>query len=261
MSRTNNTLASFLGDPQFPNVGIESSRGGKILLHQNLCMQYSRLEFTRQRDRPIAISGLEKRLVHSFGICGGFGVLDDGENPGLFRRSMLWHRASDCTTLKRIQFDSSAPPTWSWMSYEGHIEYLDLPFARVHWEQLAIVSPWLGDKTPIWYSLGDHSGLMEVPVVVRSLSIIDPQATENGPIILDIVDDTALLISAMCVVLGITRDSTQEGPEGRTHAILVLTASVEKTASSLPVYNRIGVGFVPGHWIGSDDEGKYGVLV
>ncbi|KAF3766598.1 HET-domain-containing protein, partial [Cryphonectria parasitica EP155] len=147
MARMDNTLASFLGDPNFPKVAIESSRGGKILFHQSLCKQYSRLAFTRQTDRPVAISGLEKRLVQSFGVSGGYGVLNDTKNPGMLRRSMLWHRASDCTTLRRISFARSAPPTWSCMSYEGPIDYPDLPFAQVEWEQCDIQSQFLESGT------------------------------------------------------------------------------------------------------------------
>jgi hypothetical protein len=50
-------------------------------------MQYSRLLFSRIEDRPIAIAGLEKRLIGAFGTQGGFGVF--AAPDGLLQRSLL----------------------------------------------------------------------------------------------------------------------------------------------------------------------------
>ncbi|KAJ9148868.1 hypothetical protein NKR23_g4690 [Pleurostoma richardsiae] len=125
-----NKLASFLGDPNFPQViALSSSRGEKIRLYEDLYKQYSRLEFSWLADRAVAIAGLEKRLIRDFNN-GGYGVFDDGR--GLLHRSLLWRRGVDQPSLSRIVFPLGrrSAPTWSWMGYNGGIDYFsddDLP--------------------------------------------------------------------------------------------------------------------------------------
>ncbi|KAI3392588.1 hypothetical protein diail_5462, partial [Diaporthe ilicicola] len=46
----------------------------KIRVYEDLYRQYTRLEFTRNTDRPIAIAGLEKRLIRDLKAQGGLGV-------------------------------------------------------------------------------------------------------------------------------------------------------------------------------------------
>ncbi|KKY39056.1 putative tol-like protein [Diaporthe ampelina] len=77
----NNKLASFLGDPNFPSKlsNDATTRGEKIRVYENIYRQYTRLQFTHISDRPIAIAGLEKRLIRDLRAEGGYGVFDDGE--------------------------------------------------------------------------------------------------------------------------------------------------------------------------------------
>ncbi|GAW14723.1 hypothetical protein ANO14919_041260 [Xylariales sp. No.14919] len=103
-----------------------------------LFQQYSSLLFTNPTDRPIAVSGIQRRLLEAFGTRGGYGVFDEDVKTGqlgLLRRSLLWHRAVDRegnSRLSRIEFsaaerpDSAAPvvPSWSWMAYTGEISFL-----------------------------------------------------------------------------------------------------------------------------------------
>lgn len=256
------TLASFLGDPNFPKVGMESSRGGKIRLHQSLCMQYSRLALSRQTDRPIAISGLEKRLVESFGLSGGFGILHEVSNPGLLRRSMLWHRASDCPGLKRIQFDGVAPPTWSWMSFEGQIEYLDLPFAKVTWEEEDVHPPWTGSGTGRWYSTNDPPESMTMTVLVRDLEMSSSLTVESCRIIMDIPNGTTIQKHAKCVVLGRLKGTAADRENGsETLAVLLVSAATSQRSSAVQAYNRMGVASVPGSWIKPRKDGLKGLLL
>ncbi|KAI0476359.1 heterokaryon incompatibility protein-domain-containing protein [Xylariaceae sp. FL0804] len=158
------TKAAFLGDPNFPQLGMDSSRGSKIELYQDLYRRYSTLAFSRVEDRPVAIAGLEKRLVGACGNRGGYGVFDDGARGGLLHRSLLWHRSPREASLSRIAFfdpssgdqsqgqdhpdhdhhhrgrSSVVVPSWSWMAYRGAIDYLRPPFNGVEWEPVG--SPW-----------------------------------------------------------------------------------------------------------------------
>ncbi|ROW10118.1 hypothetical protein VMCG_02144 [Cytospora schulzeri] len=175
MTKMQNKVQSFLGDPDFPKVAIDSSREGKIFLYQDLFSKYSRLEFTHGQDRPVAMAGIERRLVESFGVRGGFGILDDDdEMPGLLRRSLLWCRARTTPRLKKVNFEGanslkqivSPPPTWSWMAYEGAINYLKVVNGAVDWNTEGVHSPWSSSPKCTWSYSGDESnGALEMKVV------------------------------------------------------------------------------------------------
>jgi hypothetical protein len=257
------TLESFLGDPAFPQVAMKSSDGGKIRLYQDLYMRYSRLAFSHAQDRPVAIAGLEKRLIHSFGVQGGFGVFNKARALGQLRRSLLWHRASDVAALEPISFEDDRgvepgtrpPPTWSWMAYKGGIEYLDLPFAQVEWEE--------GDIVPVgdWKSSEGATADLGLSVVARGLNVTT--ATPAGRFIYDAPDQTGMLPTDLkCVVLGRLKPPRQsEQPIGiRTHFVLLVTTGAS-TARGDPVYHRVGVGSMPGNWIQVDGPVSIGILL
>lgn len=88
----------------------------------------------------------------------------------LLRRSLLWHRAPEVGGLEEIDFKAkkSAPPSWSWMAYKGGIDYLELPFGQVEWEENEIVSPWSSSALGRWYSSDDFSGIVNFRILARS---------------------------------------------------------------------------------------------
>ena len=257
-TKSRSTLASFLGDPVFPEVAIQSSRGAKILLYQDLYTQYSRRAFTHIEDRPIAIAGLEKRLIHSFNTWGGFGVFDDGR-LGLLRRCLLWCRGADETSLERIQFDGThgirqmAVPTWSWMGYKGGIDYLDLPFNGVEWDEKALRSPWtLG--VGMWHT-DSQPGFVELSALVRDFDvqaaaglgfkiIYDVPAKRDGP-----------RPGLKCVILG-RLQSPNLAVADRTHYVLWVALSATQASGLEQIYERVGVGYMPGSAIRLDQPGE-----
>lgn len=249
---SSSTLASFLGDPAFPKVALESSRGGKILLYQDLYKRYSRLKLSHQVDRPIAIAGLEKRLIHSFKVHGGFGVLDD-DKPGLLRRSLLWCRGED-KFLERIDFGANQqqhvahevppPPSWSWMAYRGAIEYLSPPFNEVEWESEDILSPWANAEAGTWMYSGDsrqqRTGLS---VNVRAFKAAEAATRADSKLIFDSeVDSSGSGPSLKCVIMGRMKGSHQNG-QSRIHYIMLVRPTC------FGKYERIGVGYLPGDLI------------
>lgn len=254
---TNSTLASFIGDPNFPEVAIRSSRGAKIRLYQDLYKQYSRLKFTRIWDRPIAIAGLEKRLIHAFDTYGGFGVFDDG--GGFLRRTLLWHRGSDENTLDRIVFPADRQmtvPTWSWMAYKGGIDYLELPFDGVDWEEQGVRSPWTPGSSGVWHT-GDQAGIVELSAIAREIDFKKSPGQEPK-IIYDIPPKTDGGISqhVMCVVVGRLKGSGQPQLNRMSmHYVLLVTLKASQAARGRQVCERVGVGYIPGNWIKTDQQG------
>lgn len=253
-------LASFLGDPSFPTVALKYSQGAKIHFYQDLYKQYSRMVFSHQQDRPIAIAGLESRLIQTLQVRGGFGVLED-QGHGLLRRSLLWKRASDVSALERIAFVGvggvksaiSPPPTWSWTGYQGAIEYLDIPFGRIDWEKGDICSPWPSGARGTWSYGGDvHGRGLELRVIARDFKVCHVDAIKG--IVFDDPRTWELGSELKCVVLGSLK-APAESYLTRPHYVLVVAAEGIRPGQ---VYGRVGVGSLPGHLIDFDQPGTPG---
>lgn len=255
-------LASFLGDPAFPKIAFDSTRGGKILLCQDLYKQYSRLQFSKQQNRPDAIAGLEKRLIETLNVRGGFGVFDDPKHPGLLRRSLLWHRAvEECDSLEAINFTSRiCPPTWSWMMYKGAIEYLgELPFDEIEWERHDVLSPWENAEAK-WHSSDDTSSSLGLSVHDRNFTWGMPVSTEEAMMVLDIPPRTGGPDpSIKCVVLGRLRGPPRQARDTR-HFVLFVAESKRRPARKTRVLTRLGAGYLPGSWIKLDEPGPLAEL-
>ncbi|CAO2653752.1 Nn.00g031630.m01.CDS01 [Neocucurbitaria sp. VM-36] len=254
LARMRNNMANFLGDPQFPNKAMRANRAEKIAYFQGLYKQYSRLNFTRYEDRPIAIAGLEKRLQKAFGTIGGYGIFDDGDRPngGLFHRSLLWQRGEengDNETLTPIDFPSDRNirvPSWSWMAYKGGIDYTDPPFESADWETKELIPPWTRggnrdtDSAPL-------EGEIAILATVRDFTVAGRQPGE-----VELTYDTDRTRAsdgqrAQCVIVA-------KGKEGRTendrrHYVLLVTQKQVTTGRGEKVYERVGAGCMLGKYI------------
>ncbi|KAK4212327.1 hypothetical protein QBC37DRAFT_483945 [Rhypophila decipiens] len=301
MTKMTNSLAVLLGDTAFPQVMMSASKGERILRYQDFYRNYSRLGLTRDHDRPVAIAGLQSRLLKAFGTEGGFGIFDEGPFlRGHLGRSLLWVRGDDVEALEEIDFpvtlgtitlssraqDDNAstsrdlpgpPPSWSWMAYNGGIDYLDLEFDGIDWEG-GISSPWTRPgwgiaptKPGIFGSDGIHgAGCAVLSAMARSFDfqleiprtggeLADRISTveigggsELGTTGRIIFDNPSLArdylsdgVRLKCVVLGRTSWSassrTREGAGSRTAYVIVVVPWLWKTGS-LPA--------------GATDEGK-----
>ncbi|KAK3998233.1 HET-domain-containing protein [Cladorrhinum sp. PSN332] len=254
LTKAENKLTSFLGDANFPSrlSSQLSDRGERIRFYEDLYRQYSRLRFTDMRDRPVAIAGLEERMLRDLQAQGGrYGVFDDGHS--LLLRSLLWRRGAEQTELKIVDFSPregetnkvEEPPSWSWMRYEGSIDYLDLPLGGVDWIEGVVTGPWDGDsrqgevgkglvasarrftQPPVWDSMGD------VEIVLDAGGDQYARAGRDWN-------------SWTCVVVGtrrILRGAAYVLTPQRRHYVLII-------APQDGVYKRIGVGYLPGRFIG-----------
>jgi hypothetical protein len=102
-------------------------KGMRIELFQDLYTRYSNLQLSFEADRPIAIRGLERRLINILNTSGGFGVFNI-----FLHRCLLWQRAGRC--MERIvTFRGGHVPSWSWMAYKGGIKYMEVPYVTVDW--------------------------------------------------------------------------------------------------------------------------------
>lgn len=258
-----------MGDPNFPAVAIAANRGGKIRLYQSLYTRYSRLDFSNFQDRPVAIAGLEQRLISRLGLRGGFGMLDDA-GPGLLRRSLLWRRAEDEAELNVIDFSSGndgsssldSPPTWSWMAYRGAIGYLDIPFDQVVWETKDVESPWSTSGLGTWsYSRDISAEPRKLKVVARdfdSAGAAAALATGTAYIIIDMPSQFLLQDHSLkCVVLGRLRSGAGDVIKDTRHFVMLVKPTAGPEAN-FRAYFRVGVGYMPGSVIRFEETGTEG---
>ncbi len=210
-------------------------------------MNYSRLRFSHWADRAVAISGLEKRLIDGFNSRGGFGILDDRLAPGVsggsfLHRSLLWHRSAEERSLARITFPPSRQkvPTWSWMAYQGGIEYLELPFDEVKWEEIR--SPWQADEV----RTVDRANFLELRVTARTFELGGALAGE-AKVVYDMCGTTDLR-TTICIVIGVAKGEMPVGD--RTHYVLFVASKTPPITGRMQVCERVGVGHLPGKCIG-----------
>lgn len=98
---------------------------------------YTAMDLSIATDRPVAISGLARRLVKGFEGATAYGVLER-----YIHRSLLWQRTGK-TALERIKYPCNrrSIPSWSWMAYDGAIQYLDVPKEGVEWNNFVSFAP------------------------------------------------------------------------------------------------------------------------
>ncbi|KAI1815225.1 HET-domain-containing protein [Poronia punctata] len=266
-SQTYWECAALLGDSRFPTTASVSPKGGQIRLYELLYKQYSRLKFTHAFDRPLAIAGLEQRLIRAFETQGGYGVF-----IRYFGRSLLWQRDIEATPhrmlpIKFPQAQRYPVPSWSWMAYEGAITFLDLPFGKVNWQDKEIQSPWdrpnldlthrtsfptihTTHATSYWHT-GNTDGNIGLSATARDFS---PSADtdivyDGGP-----VRPTDRILK--CVLVG--QMKLDVAAERGTYYVLIIARSQEDQGDTR--YERVGAGVLPSSAIIHDTGWKVKVF-
>ncbi|KAF4447661.1 hypothetical protein F53441_8807 [Fusarium austroafricanum] len=232
--KLSNPQSSLFEDSDFPRSILKYYKGGRITLFQNLYQKYSRLNFSRISDRPVAILGLEKRLSAVLETRGVFGIFEQ-----YLARSLLWSRPEEAF-LTHISFaDGIVVPSWSWMAYEGPITYANIPFNRVEWSNECVLS-----------SGGETDANAEWPV----LKVVARDLTLQK---LDMLNKVKLdeksggdLSSLRGVVLGKDKDKELRD---QLHYVLLITQSKDQRGGKT-AYVRAGVAWLLHHNIGSGGE-------
>ncbi|KAL2689170.1 hypothetical protein Neosp_003222 [[Neocosmospora] mangrovei] len=216
--------ASFLGDANFPHSAEKYVKGLKIEFFQDLYVRYSKLALSFASDRPVAIRGLENRLLSTFKTTGGYGLIER-----YLHRSLLWKRGGE--TLRRIApTRGGAVPSWSWMAYDGAIDYLSAPGGKVSWSSNIKSSS--SQAASEWSHHGHETLALEAPV----RTVIN-----NPPNEFIFLDEPAqgLTQPMECVVLG--SGSQSAAGDCRRHWVILVNRISNADDSGSEVYERIGV--------------------
>jgi hypothetical protein len=254
-TRFQNTHVAILGDSNFPKHGIkprESTRGGKIYLYESLYEQYSSLALTNPEDRPLAIAGLEQRLLRAFEDAGGSRIGGYGLFEDYWGRGLLWQRGVSVDKMERLVFGPSRrppPPTWSWMGHIGPITFLRPPPGEIEWQQNDVKLPWSDSGRHGWISSSrGHQGVLSGTAHPFKI----PRGT--GKDVVDLVYDDRHNegkewledCNFRCMTIG--KMKLRNSALGERHYVLLLQPKPPSRLGA-NVYERIGVGFIPASFI------------
>ncbi|KAM0814065.1 putative Heterokaryon incompatibility domain-containing protein [Seiridium cardinale] len=228
LSRTMNMRGSILGDANFPYAFLTFDKGKRIKLYQDLYERYTRLAPNHSTDRPMAIKGMEARLLHALETRGGFGVFEV-----YLHRGLLWIREGP--RLARIDFSKCSTsaareiiPSWSWMAYDGAIRYVDIP-PGAEWKA------WYANVTLPWERVHDYNGRKSFELRVLARNIVDFAAGDR--VFLD-EPHSAAGHDFKCVVVGSRRAPNPMRAEEYYSLIVTLLDGEEN------VCQRAGVAFL-----------------
>ncbi|KAI1180469.1 kinase-like domain-containing protein [Nemania sp. FL0916] len=231
LAQLRNPQSQFLGDPDFPRLGLDYFKDERISFIQYLYTLYCELKLSQERDRPVAISGLLNRLSRTFNMRVDYGIFWK-----YFERLMLWH-ARDPGSLSRIKYAGDQfVPSWSWMAYSGKIKYLKIPFGQVEWT---------GDlRNPVEAESQNKVCTSTIIARARKLTIDPPQLHERIILDADIMPD----FNGgrwRCVTVG--KGKFRKEGNAMPHYVILIRPS--PASQSHGKYERIGVGSLsPAHF-------------
>lgn len=224
MTKMKNRKASFLGDSDFPHSVSAFVKGMRIQLLQSLYVRYSTLALSYPIDRPVAIKGLEKRLIRTLDTSGAFGVFEV-----YLHRCLLWQRAGrKLTRIPEGDDGREKVPSWSCLGYEGVIEYMDVPFGKVDWSK-DVVSPF---KMPYESQIFSEEG----SVLEMRVKAVDILELKGGTKVMD--DPQYEHVQGLqCVVIG--RQKQLSIDQRQLLYVILVTPEQEEN-----VYKRAGVAIL-----------------
>lgn len=207
----------------------------QIRLFQHLFTRYSQLGLTVPTDKPVAIAGLEQRLAETMQTPGRHGVTEK-----YLHRGLLWQRAG-AGRLRRIRYGRGrGVPSWSWMAYDGQIEYMDIEFGSAEWNR----ELWLQDnalKTKVYRFKGGESGWQNCGIHVAQDTIKDPNI---GWVKYDEEARTDIR-NLRCVIVGREKDQPPSNTSrvGQRYCVLIVISAT--LLEGICTFKRVGVGFIP----------------
>jgi len=132
------------------------------------------------------------------------------------------------------------------MTYKGGITFMDLPFDGVQWEEEEVRSPWSLSHAPgsSWHT-GDSNGRIDLTGMARELKVVlgDQQIVFDGGV-------RPRGRAMKCVVIGRQKSEIATDVTRQTHYVLIVAQKPH--AGNDKIYERVGVGSMPGSWIALD---------
>ncbi|KAJ4387278.1 hypothetical protein N0V93_007867 [Gnomoniopsis smithogilvyi] len=232
LAQLQNPQSRFLGDSDFPSFGLQFYKDERIRLVQHFYETYSTLALSYATDRTKAVAGLQRRIARVFNSEVTYGIVWNW-----LERTLLW-RAAQSGSLTRIVYTETAeaPPSWSWMAYEGPISFLEIHFAGVEW-----------------------AGNVHKPSPAEGYERVQAEATGlclNGAdlmerVVLDVQDVESSQDSWMCVLIGKAKPSSDGEEVGTAHYVLLIRP-ISTPGEPSDIYERVGVATLLASHLTSD---------
>ncbi|CZT45597.1 uncharacterized protein RSE6_05918 [Rhynchosporium secalis] len=178
-------------------------------------------------------------------------VIGGSSGAGIFSkhwgRCLLWKRddSGDSKTagLKRIPAppNTKAPPSWSWMAYEGGMSYPYPPEARTSWNEKSVELQLTGTADTSWL-YAETTLKLSAPL----MGFDDQEKTKDGDYELTYDNhDERKAKGKKCVIIGSLQDKDQA--EKGLHFILVVKPATTHGGSD--TWELIGAGKLHGRFI------------
>ncbi|KAJ4295516.1 hypothetical protein N0V90_007529 [Kalmusia sp. IMI 367209] len=229
-------------DPDFPYRLLQAGQQRTVKAIQSLSAEYSTRGLTYNTDRFAAISGLENRIARAKRCEARFGIFQT-----CLHRSLLWQKSGE-SSMDRIEYKTQIVPSWSWMAYDGQIQFMDVPFHEVYWVRSLRFNKrykyrWL-KKTWKCALVTVISFFQNCSLEQRgaSYAILDSGNTERGWIQYDI-EVNARLDAKECVVLGRQQISESDVRKWEYYILVVRLTDVDNE------YERVGVGCIQSDYV------------
>ncbi|KAF2181010.1 hypothetical protein K469DRAFT_793617, partial [Zopfia rhizophila CBS 207.26] len=232
----------FMLDPNFPRRLLTSGDQRTVEFIHFLSKDYSKRDLTEETDRCVAISGLEARIARSIGCQSRYGIFQQ-----YLHRNLLWQRSNEEKT-KRIGYVTQTVPSWSWMAYDGGIQFMDIPFGDVDWNDKLRFNR---KYKHVFNKTGKHALVTDVGVFRNcsleqkgiGYAILDSSKTERGWIQYDI-ERSEDLYAERCVVVGRKSHKDRHRLKNYEYCILVV-----RPTSKDDEYERVGVGLIQSDYV------------
>ena len=118
-----------LGSSHFPIMPlIAGAKSPASYAFEDIFIKYSNLELTRIEDRPVAISGLIKRLEWFYNSKITHGIVHR-----YLHKSLLWQRSGNKGLNRICSSKVVTIPSWSWLAVRGKIRYNVGHLCGVRW--------------------------------------------------------------------------------------------------------------------------------
>lgn len=104
-------------DPNFPKLLFGSGYSSTLVFLASFLEDYSTHGLSEPTDKVRALSGLTNRIKQALSCKENFSIFEL-----YLHRNLLWERTG---SIERINYESSAVPSWSWMAHVGGIKFID----------------------------------------------------------------------------------------------------------------------------------------
>ena len=220
-------------DPNFPNRLLRSGDQRTMEFIHFLFEDYSNRGLTGKTDRAVATSGLEARIARTLSCQSRYGIFER-----YLHRNLLW-QASD-NKMERIVYKNRNVVSWSWMAYNGGIQFMDIPFGTVDW-----INNLRFDKErepALITDIGEFRDCTMKPNGKRYV-VLDVDGKKRGWIQYD-VEEGEDLCNERCVVAGKKPSKDEDRLDVKEYYILVI-----RPTSVDSEYKRVGVGLIQSDYV------------